>query len=101
MGTLRLTMLHQVAHDDPVDSLDPDAPEPLYEQLASVLREKIRTGEIPPRRALPSNRTLTQEYGVARGTASHAVAILIDEGWAYVVKGRGVFSVAESDRPEK
>jgi GntR family transcriptional regulator len=94
-------MFHQVTHDERVSTLDPDAPEPLYEQLAGILREKIRTGEIPSRRALPSNRTLTQEYGVARGTATHAVAILIDEGWAYTVHGRGVFSVAEADRPDR
>jgi GntR family transcriptional regulator len=93
-------MFPQVTHDERVSTLDPDAPEPLYEQLAAILREKIRTGEIPPRRALPSNRTIVQEYGVARGTATHAVAILIDEGWAYSVTGRGVFSVAENDRPK-
>jgi DNA-binding GntR family transcriptional regulator len=93
-------MLTHVAHDERVDTIDPDAPEPLYEQLAAVLREQIRSGRIQPRRALPSNRTLTQEYGVARGTAARAVAILIAEGWAYTVTGRGVFSVAESDRPK-
>ena len=100
MGTLRISMFHLVSHDEPVNALDPDAPETLYDQLAAILREKIRAGEIPPRRALPSNRTLVQEYGVARGTALKAVAILIDEGWAYTVRGRGVFSVAEADRPE-
>lgn len=91
-------MFPQVIHHERVD-IDPDAPEPLYEQLAAILREQISSGRIPPRRVLPSNRTLTQEYGVARGTASRAVKILIDEGWAYVVAGRGVFTVAEADRP--
>jgi DNA-binding GntR family transcriptional regulator len=93
-------MFTQVTHDERVDKIDPDAPEPLYEQLAAVLREQIRSGRIPPRRVLPSNRTLTQEYGVARGTAARAVAILIEEGWAYTVPGRGVYSVAEPDRPQ-
>lgn len=92
-------MFHQVVHDECVSQIDPGAPEPLYEQLAAILREQIRTGQIPPRRMLPSNRTLTQEYAIARGTASRAVAILIEEGWAYTVRGRGVFSVAEADRP--
>ncbi len=94
-------MFHQVTHDERVSTLDPEAPEPLYEQLATILRERIRTGEIPPRRALPSNRRLTLDYGVARGTALHAVAILVEEGWAYSVPGRGVFSVADNDRPDR
>jgi len=101
MGTLWLTMFHQVTHDEKVSTLDPDAPEPLYEQLAAILREKIMTRQIPPRRALPSNRALTLEYGVARGTALHAVTILIEEGWAHAVQGRGVFSVADADRPDR
>ena len=84
-----------------METIDPDAPEPLYAQLAAVLRAAIVSEEIPPRRMLPSNRTLTQQFGVARGTASRAVAILIEEGWAYVVTGRGVFSVAAEDRPSK
>lgn len=79
--------------------LDADDPEPLYEQLAAILRDDIRSGRIPPRRALPSNRTLTREYGVARGTATRAVKILVGEGWAFVVPGRGVYAVAEADRP--
>jgi GntR family transcriptional regulator len=80
-------------------TLDRDAPEPLYEQLAGILRDDIRTGRIPPRRALPSNRTLTQAHGVARGTATRAVQILVTEGWAFIVAGRGVYAVAEKDRP--
>lgn len=82
-----------------VTQLDRDAPEPLYEQLAAILRDQVRTGRIPPRRALPSNRALTQEHGVARGTATRAVQILITEGWAFIVPGRGVYTVAEADRP--
>lgn len=80
-------------------TVDPDDPEPLYEQLAAILRDQIRSGQIAPRRALPSNRTLTQEHGVSRGTATRAVKILVGEGWALVVAGRGVYAVAEADRP--
>jgi DNA-binding GntR family transcriptional regulator len=79
--------------------VDADAPEPLYEQLAGILRDQIRSGQIPPRRALPSNRALTQQHGVARGTATRAVKILIEEGWAFTTVGRGVYAVAEEDRP--
>jgi GntR family transcriptional regulator len=90
----------EATHDVRVTGpIDPDAPEPLYEQLAGLLREDIRAGRIPPRRALPSNRALVQQHGVARGTAARAVQILIAEGWAFMVAGRGVYAVAGKDRP--
>lgn len=95
-------MFPQVAHDVRVTGmLDADAPEPLYQQLAAILREDIRAGRIPPRRALPSNRALVQQHGVARGTATRAVQILIAEGWAFTVAGRGVYAVAVADRPAR
>jgi len=40
---------------------------------------------------VPSESTLTQEYGVARDTARKAVPVLVGEGLAYVVQGRGAY----------
>jgi len=95
-------VLPQVTHDGHVTRTpDPDDPETLYDQLAGLLRDDIRAGRIPPRRALPSNRALTQQHGVSRGTAARAVKILIDEGWAFTVPGRGVYAAAEKDRPDR
>jgi DNA-binding GntR family transcriptional regulator len=48
------------------DDLDPDSPVSLYEQLAALLRWDIDNGHITAR--LPSEATLTQRYGVSRGT---------------------------------
>jgi GntR family transcriptional regulator len=39
----------------------------------------------------PSLVTIQREYGVARPTAEAAVKILIDEGIAYVVLGKGTY----------
>ena len=72
-----------------VPDLDPDSPVPLYEQLASTLREQIDAGRIAAR--LPSEPSLVQEYGVSRGTVRRAVALLIDSGYARVSRGRGTF----------
>src|SRR5260370_31169569 len=65
---------------------------PFHEQLAAILREKIRTGEIDSR--VPSIVTLAQEHGVARRTAAHALGTLADEGLIVAVRGKG-FCVAE------
>ncbi len=72
--------------------IDLHAPEPSYRQLAAQLRERIRDGRYEPRTPLPSITQLTGETGLAVGTVRHAIAVLVDEGWAYVVPGRGTFA---------
>lgn len=71
--------------------IDFEGPVPLYQQVAGILRERIECGDLAPDRPLPSIAHLVQEFGVARGTAIKAVHLLVDEGLAYVVRGRGVF----------
>ena len=58
-------------------------------QLAGLLRAKIQSGELTT--TLPSIMELTQETGLAVGTVRRAIKILIDEGLAYTVPGRGTF----------
>jgi GntR family transcriptional regulator len=60
-------------------------------QLAQILGDQINSGELEPRRPIPSVRQLVQTYGVARATATKAIAILADEGLVRVVPGRGWF----------
>ena len=69
--------------------IDDQSPEPLYRQVAGILRERIASGDITSR--LPSLKTITQEYGVSHVTAEKAVALLREEGLVIVVIGRGAF----------
>lgn len=71
--------------------IDFEGPTPLYQQVAALLRERIECGDLAPDRPVPSITQLVQTYGIARGTARKAVAVLIDEGLVYVVIGRGVY----------
>lgn len=75
-----------------VDHLDPT---PLYVQLAGILRRAIESGQLQPRMPLPSESTLMQEHGVARGTVRAAIAILRDEGLVVTLPGRGTFVLAK------
>jgi len=75
-------------------TIDHDGKTPVYLQLADILREGIKRCDYPPGRKLPSETTLTQEYGLARGTVREAARVLADEGLVEVVQGRGVY-VAE------
>ncbi|GIF69252.1 hypothetical protein Ais01nite_72870 [Asanoa ishikariensis] len=71
--------------------IDEWAPEPFFEQLANVLRSKINSGEWPPGHKLPSETTLQQTYGVARGTVRAALDVLREEGLVVTFVGRGTF----------
>lgn len=72
-------------------TIDREWHEPVYVQLAGILRGQISSGEIAPGRPVPSLRTLSERYGVNRLTASKAVKVLADEGLVRVVRGRGWF----------
>jgi GntR family transcriptional regulator len=72
-------------------SIDHDSDVPVYVQLSDILRARIESGELPPRRAVPSKRMLMQDYGVAGGTVDKAIGILRSEGLVRTVTGRGIF----------
>ncbi|MBF9132323.1 winged helix-turn-helix transcriptional regulator [Plantactinospora sp. S1510] len=71
--------------------IDPDSPVPLYRQVVNLIQEQIKSGELAPDRPVPSAARLVQEHGIARGTALKAIRMLVDEGFAYVVAGKGTY----------
>ena len=60
---------------------------PVYRQVAAVIRARIESAEIPDGRAVPSEKQLMGEYGIARETARKAVKVLRDEGLVEIVQG--------------
>ncbi|MFG3060977.1 GntR family transcriptional regulator [Streptomyces sp. NPDC048231] len=76
--------------------LDRDAMTPMYVQLANVLRDRIRCGQIPVGRRLPSQSELEAETGgvVSRRTIKSALELLANEGLVQGVQGKGVFVIA-------
>ena len=78
--------------------IDHEGDVPVYLQLAAILRAQIESGELVPRRPVPSERTLTQRYGVAGGTVKKAIQVLRDEGLVHTVIGRGVYVVPPDGR---
>ncbi len=81
-------------------TLDFEGREPLYSQLANVLRGMIDSGEIPPGRRLPSKKAIQQRWGVSQQTTERALALLKDEGLIETSMGRGMFVTQPEDRPE-
>ena len=74
-------------------TVDHQGPQPVYQQIAAILRAQIEAGELVPDRPIPSEAVLMQRYGVARETARKAVRVLVGEGLVYVVQGRGAYVV--------
>lgn len=60
------------------------------DQIASYLRDRILSGDIPPGKKLPSSRELTAQFGAAAQTIRNAVLTLEREGLAYSRQGFGV-----------
>lgn len=71
--------------------LDRTAPEPLYQQLAGLIRAQIRSGEYRPRTAIPSITVLAAEHGVSVVTVQQAIDVLKREGLVQGVPGKGVY----------
>lgn len=72
-------------------TIDTRSPVPSYRQLAGQLRQAIVSGQIQPDEPLPSLTTIQQETGLAVKTIRQGIAVLVDEGLANTVPGRGTF----------
>jgi DNA-binding GntR family transcriptional regulator len=73
----------------PIDLDEPDKPK--HAQLAEYIRARIDDGTYQPRTRIPSEIYWTQETGFARDTVRKAIAVLLDEGRLYIVRGLGTF----------
>lgn len=74
-------------------TIDRDGAVAPYLQLAEILRERIRSGEIPVGRRIPSQSELEQEFDIGRNTIKRAVEIIKSEGLVATSPGRGLFVV--------
>ena len=72
-------------------SVDLLGPEPIYQQIATVIRERIEAGVYQPNRAIPSETALCDEFEVSRKTAREAVRALREAGLVRTVRGKGTY----------
>ena len=68
-----------------------NSPLPRYFQLKEIMRERIRSGEWKPGELIPSERELSEKYGISRMTARQAITELVNEGLFYREQGKGTF----------
>ncbi|RYG24022.1 GntR family transcriptional regulator, partial [bacterium] len=71
-----------------------------FRDIASLLQDRIESGEITAGAFFPMERELQKEFGASRSTIRKALAELVRHGWAQnvpnkgVVAGRGLLPVA-------
>ncbi len=73
------------------DTISPSLPEPLYVQLADLMRARIESGFWPAHHKLSAEPDLARQFGVSRGTLRNAIRVLMREDLISQVQGRGTF----------
>lgn len=71
--------------------IEPNSAVPKYHQLFEILRQKIDDSEWKPHEAIPSNRDLSEIYGVSMTTVREALDIMSNQGLIYRKHGLGTF----------
>jgi GntR family transcriptional regulator len=64
---------------------------PLPIQIARVIAERIRSGELLPGSKVPSEPALAAQFGVSRATIREATRLLVGEQLLQAERGRGTF----------
>ena len=64
---------------------------PMYMQLANTLSEAVYQGKYGPGDKLPSENELCRRFNVSRITVRQALNLLIQQGMAFSVHGKGTF----------
>ncbi|TMR14325.1 GntR family transcriptional regulator [Nonomuraea turkmeniaca] len=73
---------------------------PFYQQIATEIADQIKAGEYLPRRPIPGESALVEQYGVARETVRRAMALLREQGWIYTVAQRGSYVSPKESWPQ-
>jgi GntR family transcriptional regulator len=76
-------------------------PIPVFQQIRNILAAEIESGELPENEPIPSQAELRTRFKVARGTVAKGVRMLRDEGYVFIVVGRGAWVTPKDQRPRR
>ena len=71
--------------------LNPNAPLPLYHQLADILLRRIRTGKYKSGEKISSENQLAVEFGIGRPTVRQAIDLLVRRRYLTRRRGSGTY----------
>lgn len=72
-------------------SLDKNTPIPLYFQLEKLILEEIENGAYPADSMIPTEKELSQIFGISRTTVRQAITDLVRREQLYRIKSKGTF----------
>lgn len=72
-------------------AINPRSDRAVYQQIADILRQRVREGAYAPGSKLPSETELIEEFDVTRQTVRRGLAVLQQEGLTEASRGKGVF----------
>ena len=64
---------------------------PKYYTIAQNIIKRIISGELRPGMKIPSENEIIREYQVSNTTARKSLQEIVNDGWAFRVKGKGTF----------
>lgn len=64
---------------------------PLYKTIQNHIKEKIASGQWEPGFLLPTEKELSNQFGVSRITVTTALRELVKDGIIYRIQGKGTF----------
>ncbi|MGA2403742.1 MAG: GntR family transcriptional regulator [Syntrophobacteraceae bacterium] len=73
------------------DRIDKDRFEPAFAQLAAILRRQIAGGVYPPGGKIPSESSISRQYGLSVMTVRQAIGVLTEQGLIERIQGSGTF----------
>ncbi len=71
--------------------IDLESAKPLYEQIKTYILNNIQAGVFAPDQRIPSERALSEQFGVNRQTVKRAIDELTQSGVLYVQIGKGTY----------
>ena len=71
--------------------LNESSSKPYYEQIKAYILYQINSGQLSPHDRVPSERSLSELFGVSRVTVSKALKELVLDGKLYTQVGKGTF----------
>ncbi|MET8702230.1 winged helix-turn-helix domain-containing protein [Kitasatospora sp. NPDC004723] len=80
--------------------IDPRGAKPPFRQVAAILAAEIKTGALAPGSAVPSEKALSDRFGVARDTVRSALRVLREEGLVHTVPSRGTYVTTSAEAPD-
>jgi GntR family transcriptional regulator len=74
-----------------LDGLDKDSSDPLYIQLAELIRRNVKIFVLKPGERLPNEDQIAERYKISRVTVRKALSLLEDENVVIRRQGKGTF----------